>query len=228
MRTVSIHQPNYIPWLGFFYKMAKADIFVLLDDVLHSKQSYTNRVNIKTANGIKRLTVPLAKKEIEIKDIPIFNDKKWNKSHIKLIHDSYCKAPYFSKYYYELEKIYERQWEYLVDFNIENILFIKQKLNINTEIIKSSELNLDEEDKNRRNLNICKELGGNIYLSGDGGGKQYNLEKMFWDEGLEVKYTNFHHPIYKQLWGEFEPGLSAVDLLFNEGDHSHNILMDEK
>ena len=224
MKTIAIHQPNYIPWLGFFFKMAKADIFVLLDDVLHSKQSYTNRVNIKTANGIKRLTVPLAKKEILIKDIPISDDKKWNKRHIKLIHDSYCKAPYFNNYYSELEKIYEKHWEYLVDFNIENILFIKQKLNIKTEIIKSSDLKLNEEDKNRRNLNICKELGGSIYLSGDGGGKQYNLEKMFWEEGLGVEYTNFHHPIYKQLWGEFEPGLSTIDLLFNEGVQSKKIM----
>lgn len=225
MTTIAIHQPNFIPWCGYFYKMSKADIFVLLDDVLHSKKSYTNRINIKTPNGIKRLTVPLLKKEILIKDIPISNDGKWNRQQIKLIHDSYSKAPYFNDYYSGLEEIFLDQWNYLVDFNIENINFIKNNLGINTNIIRSSELDIDNTDKNNRNLMITKELGGDVYLSGDGGGRQYNVEEMFHTEGLEVQYTSFSHPIYNQLWGDFEFGLSILDLLFNEGPNSLKLLM---
>mgnify|MGYP006289705905 CR=1 FL=1 len=227
MRTIAIHQPNFIPWLGYFYKMAHADIFVLLDDVLHSKQSYTNRAKIKTPNGIKRLSVPLAKKEVMIKDIPIACDGKWNRRHIKLIHDSYCKAPFFELYYAGLEEIFLSKWELLVDFNVSGIMYLKRALQLNTEIVRSSELRISEDDKNKRNLSICKELDGDIYLSGDGGGRQYNMEKMFRDENLEVKYTNFEHPIYNQLWGGFEYGLSAIDLLFNHGPEAKDFLIGE-
>jgi hypothetical protein len=225
MKTVAIHQPNFLPWCGYFYKMAKADIFVLLDDVLHSKQSYTNRVNIKTPNGKKRLSVPLAKKEILIKDIPIFNDGKWNHQQIKLIHDSYSRASYFKGYFEVFENIFTDQWDYLADFNIKNIISIKELLGINTEIIRSSELEIDNVDKNKRNMMIVKELDGDIYLSGDGGGRQYNIEELFHKEGLEVQYTNFTHPFYNQLWGEFEYGLSIIDLLFNEGPQSMKVLL---
>ena len=224
MKTVAIHQPNFLPWLGYFYKMAYADVFVLLNNVLHSKKSYTNRVKIKTPNGIRRLTVPLAKKEILIKDIPIANDSKWNKKHIKLIHDSYSKATYFNDYYPQLEEIFLKQWDFLVDFNISNIIFLKKAFNLQTELIRSSELSALSEDKNQRNLSICKELNGDIYLSGDGGGRQYNMEALFKEEGLEVRYSNFRHPVYQQLWGDFEKGLSSIDLIFNYGPESPRIL----
>lgn len=224
--TIAIHQPNFIPWIGYFYKMAKADLFVILDDVQHSKKSYTNRANIKTPNGIKRLTVPLSKKEILIKDIPISNDKKWNKQHLKIIHDSYSKAPFFDDYYLDIENFFLKQWEYLANFNIANILYLKEKMNIKTDLIRSSELQIDEVDKNMRNLAICKSCGADIYLSGDGGGRQYNMEEMFKQEGIDVYYTNFKHPEYIQLWGEFVPGLSVIDLLFNKGPESFNVLFD--
>jgi hypothetical protein len=224
MKTVAIHQPNFMPWLGYFYKMAHADVFVLLDDVLHSKQSYTNRTNIKTSNGIKRLSIPLSKKEILIKDIPIATDGKWNKKHIKLIHDSYSKASFFQKYYPELKQLFLTEWDFLVDFNIATIQFIRKAFQIHTKLVRSSELLINEKDKNKRNLSICKAFNALIYLSGDGGGRQYNLEEIFGNEGLEVTYTNFSHPTYKQLWNGFEAGLSSIDLLFNHGPESNKIL----
>mgnify|MGYP000072967532 CR=1 FL=1 len=171
MKTVAIHQPNYIPWAGYFYKMLKADIFVVLDDVLHSKSSYTNRVNIKTPNGVKRLTVPLAKKEIPINELPISKDRKWQAKHIKLIHDSYCKASFFNDYYDSIEAHYDNKpWEYLSKLNIELIRMLRDFFEIDTKLIKSSDLAIVEQEKNQRNLDICKELGAQIYLSDDGGG----------------------------------------------------------
>jgi len=228
MKTIAIHQPNFMPWLGYFYKMAHADIFVLLDDVLHSKGSYTNRVKIKSPNGVKRLTVPLSQKEIAIKDLPVANHEKWQSKQIRLIHDSYSKAACFGEYYCYLEDIYSRTWDYLVDLNIAIIHFLKESLNIDTKLVRSSELHVDDRDKNTRNLSLCKALDGDIYLSGDGGGRQYNLEDLFHKENMEVQYANFKHPVYEQLWGDFEYGLSAIDLILNHGQESRNILTDSE
>ncbi|MFV0269502.1 MAG: WbqC family protein, partial [Draconibacterium sp.] len=116
---VAIHQPNFMPWLGYFYKMAKADVFVLLDDVRHSKSSFTNRVQIKTPQGPKLLSVPLAEKEILINQLPISNDGKWNKNQLKLIHNSYRKAPCFNLFYDKVATIFSANYPLLIDLNIE-------------------------------------------------------------------------------------------------------------
>jgi hypothetical protein len=100
---------------------------------------------------------------------------------------------------------------------------IKTMLGLNNRIILSSELNAIGGERSNRNVEICKSLGADTYLSGTGA-RSYNDEEAFRRAGVSFIYSDFAHPSYRQLWGEFVPNLSVVDLLFNEGSGSLNIL----
>jgi len=225
---VAIHQPNYLPWLGYFYKMANSDLFVFLDDALHSKSSFTNRKEIKTREGTKLLTVPLSTKEVKINELTISNKERWQLRHWNIIENAYKPAPYWSEYSAYFKDIYkETSWSFLSKLNISLILLIKDILGIRTEVITSSEVNIGNQKGSQRNLSICKKLGADVYLSGEGA-RSYNDEEQFVKEGVKLVYTNFQHPVYHQLWGEFMPNMSIIDLVFNEGDRSLQILSGQK
>jgi len=221
---VAIHQPNYIPWLGYFYKMAKSDIFVLLDDALHSKGSITNKNIVKTPNGALTLIVPLSTKEVKLKEVLICNDGKWNKKHWRIIHDSYRKAPFFDKYSDIFAQVFSSEYETLCELNITLIEKIRQSLGIKTKLVVASDLEGDFGKGSDRNMNICRHLGGDTYLSGLGA-RKYNDEVAFKETGIDLVYSDFEHPVYPQLWGEFVPNLSIIDFLFSCGEKSLEILL---
>lgn len=227
MTTVTIHQLGYLPWLGFFDKMAKADIFVLYDDARFEKNYFDNRNKIKTAQGWTWITVPVKYKfGQKLNEVEIENTQRWREKHYKTFLINYNKAPFSPVYLDFFEKIYKKKWERLVDLDITLIKYFAEKLGIKTELIKSSELNCTGE-KSQKLLNICKKLNADIYLSGKFG-KNYLDEKLFKENNIKVIYQDFKHPIYPQLYGEFIPELSVVDLLFNCGPSSLNILLGEK
>lgn len=221
---VAIHQPNYLPWLGYFYKMSNCDVFVFLDDALHSKSSITNRNKIKTRGGTKLLTVPLSTKEVKINELIICNEQKWPLKHWNIIENAYSQAPYWGEYSIYFNDIYKKMsWSFLSELNVRLISLIKDILGIRTEVITPSELKIENQRGSQRNLSICKYLGADVYLSGEGA-RSYNDEEAFEREGIKLVYTNFRHPVYQQLWGDFIPNLSIIDLLFNEGEKSLSIL----
>jgi len=225
---VAIHQPNYLPWLGFFYKMANCDVFVLLDDALHSKSSFTNRNKVKTREGIKLLSVPLSTKEAKINELIICNDQKWQSNHWNIIENSYRKAPHWEEYSaYFREILAKKSWTYLCELNIALIWLLKGILGIKTEIVTSSMLKISNHTGSERNLAICKYLGADVYLSGEGA-RSYNDEEAFEREGIKLDYTAFRHPVYHQLWGDFVASLSIIDLVFNEGEKSLSILREQR
>ncbi|MCK4634739.1 MAG: WbqC family protein [Candidatus Aenigmarchaeota archaeon] len=215
---VGIHQPNYIPWLGYFYKIAKSDVFVLLDNVNYTKNSFINRNKIKTQNGGVWLTVNVLTKGRYgqlINEVEIDNSKLWNKVHWKTIFFNYSKAPLFNEYGHFLEEIYERKWEKLIDLNESLIKLICELSGIkNVKFIRASELNASGNGTDLL-IDICKKLGADTYLSGFGG-RNYMEEKKFKGDDIELKYYDFKHPIYKQLWDGFVPNLSVIDFLFND------------
>lgn len=226
---VAIHQPNYIPWLGYFYKMANCDIFVFLNDALHSKKYYTHRSRIKTKDGVRWLTVPLSAKEVKINELVICNDVKWQLKHWNIMETAYRKAPYWDEYSSYFKDIYDKKiiWSSLSELNYKIISIIRDLLGITTPTVESSELQIESKKGSERNLCICKQLGADIYLSGEGA-KRYNDEEAFNREGINLAYTNYKYPlrfpVYHQLWGDFAPNLSIIDLLFNEGPNSLEIL----
>lgn len=224
--VVAIHQPHYIPWLGYFYKIAKSDVFVFLDNVQYSKNSYINRNKIKSPQGVVWLTVPVKTKNRfgqPINAVEIDNRTNWAKKHLKALILYYKRAKFFEKYEPFLEKIYTQKWEKLIDINITLITYICEQLRINTKFEFASNLQVGGK-KMDLVINICKALGADTYLSGLGG-KKYQDEEAFKKAGITLIYSQFVHPVYPQLWGNFIPNLSILDLLFNCGDKSLDVLL---
>lgn len=215
-KVVTIHQPYFMPWLGFFDKMVKSDIFVILDNVQFEKNTFLNRNKIKTSNGSLWLTVP-AKGHLDqtIKEVEIDDSKKWRNDHLKTIYLNYKKAKNFDKIYPKLEKIYLPKENNLAKFNFLTISFLTKELKIRTKFYFTSELEIQGEGS-RRLLEIVQKLKGNVYLSG-AIGKEYLETAIFEKEGITVKFQEFRALPYKQLWGEFSPNLSALDYLLCDG-----------
>ena len=227
---VAIHQPNYLPWLGYFHKMAHSDVFVIFDDVqLVRGKSFVTRNQVKTANNVQWLTVPVKEKGDMrlIKDALITQDGKWQRKHWRTIQLSYQKAPYFDRYGEKFSQIYEASWQNLSELNVTLIKLIKDLMGINTRLVLSSEMNIEARGTEKI-ISIIKELGADRYITGEGeGSKRYVTEEEFRKNDVELIYQRFEHPVYHQLWGDFVANLSAIDLLFNEGESSLKILMGE-
>ena len=223
----AIHQPNYLPWLGYFNKMARSDVFVLLDDVqLVRGKSFVTRNKVKTPGGDQWLTVPVKGKSelVLIKDAVISQDGKWQQKHWRTIQLSYKKAPFFDRYEEKLGEIYQHPWQNLAELNISLIKVINNLLGINTGLIRSSEMNIENTGAEKI-LSILRRLGADQYISGEGkGSERYIAEDDFRENSIELIYQQFEHPVYNQLWGDFISNLSVIDLLFNEGEKSLGIL----
>lgn len=225
-RTIGILQPGYLPWLGFFEQLYKSDIFIIYDDVQYDKNSWRNRNRIKTSNGIEWLTIPVhGKITSKILDIVIDNSKDWRRKHLKAIEVNYRKAPYFKDYWKIFEKILNQEWEKLIDLNMALICEINKILGINTKIEFSSKLNIIG-DKINRLINICKYFDADVFYEGTAG-KNYIDEKIFDEAGIKIKFQDYKHPVYHQIYGDFVPYLSIVDLIFNEGPKSLQILINK-
>ena len=221
---VAIHQPNYLPWLGFFNKMAACDTFVILDNVQHSKSSITNRNNIKTSQGEVKLTIPIKNKEKPINTLLIDEPAKNLLKHWRVIESNYSKADHWKTYAEALGNIYKTPYNLLADLNIDIITYLKNVLEINCKLVIASDLQNIDGVGSDRNLSICKALNASSYLSGNGA-KAYNDEESFSQAGIRLVYNNYSYKPYKQLWGEFIPNLAAIDALFNIGPETKNLIL---
>ena len=215
---VAIHQPNYLPYLGFFHKLSLVDTFVIMDDTQYDKK-FTNRNKIKVPGNWIWLTVPINKKHkfVANKIVEINNEENWQSDHFKKINHSYSNSEFFKKNYKTFfEKIYSKKWDHLFTLNYELIIQLIDWLDIKIEVIKESELNV-KGNSTERLVNISKKIGAETYVSGIGG-KEYMNKKMFETNNIKIEYQNFKCPIYKQVFNsEFIPNLSIIDLLFNIG-----------
>ncbi len=224
---ISIHQPQYLPWLGYFDKIDRSETFVFLDNVQFKKNEWQNRNKIKTAEGWQWLTVPVLHNFGQtIHDVKINNTVQWGRKHLSALLTNYSKAPFFSEYIEFFKSLFTAEWESLADFNIHVIMFLIEALGLSgKKIIKASEFEQRHGNTNRL-IDICKKLGGNVYLSGKDGANYMDLAK-FKEEKIDVIFQEYKHPVYSQLYGEFEPFLSVLDLLFNCGPESLSILKGE-
>ncbi len=226
-KTLSIHQPNFIPWLGYFHKIKKSDVFIILDTVqLPRGKSIANRNKIKSAQGELELVVPVAKPKgnegkITYKMARIA-DAKWAKKALKAMELNYKKATHFQRYFPVIKELFQH-----TDFcqmNISFIHFVVRELNIGTDIHLLSQIdNADSGQKNELIINICRHFDANVYLSGRGAEK-YNDPELLKKHGIRLDYQQFEHPAYTQLHNNFIPNLSIVDILMNHGPESRNYL----
>jgi len=224
----TILQPTYLPWIGYFEMIDLSDVFIVFDHVQFERKSWQQRNKIKTANGVVGLTLPVQKasQEAKISEIKIFYQcGNPLEDHWKTIELAYKKAPYFEKYKAQFEKIYSQKYILLRDLNVELIRKICDILGIKTKIILSSDLHLDDDGmgKTEKVINLCK-IQGITDLYDAKGAEGFLDRTLFEKSGISIEFQEFLPSKYPQLWGEFVPYLSVIDLLFNEGENSINII----
>jgi hypothetical protein len=212
------HQPNYIPWPGYFVKMAQCDIFVILDTAqFQTGSSLDNRNLIKTSQGTQMLTVPVKRKGMglqrfdEVVVIP-----GWKRNHLMALQVNYAKAPYFKEVFPLMEQVLQ-DTGYLIDTNKAFIRCVYDMLGLETKLVFLSALpQFADLRKNELIAAICGHFSADCYLSGIGG-RAYNQHEIFEKQGIKLEYLDYQPITYPQLWGSFIPNLSIVDMLFNCG-----------
>jgi hypothetical protein len=215
MHSVAIHQPNYIPWAGYFSKMSQCDAFVFLDDAQFTKNGFINRNRIKTPHDVKWLTVPVhAKLGKAINETNCAN-QIWPKKHLKTLKSAYGRSSYYDEIITWFKEILSEASENIAEVNMRILKEIGTKMRFSCRFYRSSNLQVPGKGDDRL-INIIRKIGGNEYVSGYGGDNYQNTEK-FSACGIRLKYYYFEHPIYEQLWGPFIRGLSIIDMLFNCG-----------
>lgn len=226
----SIHQPAYLPWLGYFHKISKSDIHVFYDDAEYSKNNLFNRNKIKTPQGAQWFTIPVEYHSTQkINQTKITPNADWQKKHWQTIKSTYDRAPYFKQYENFLEKFYQKQWIYLSELTIEMNQAICNLLGIETKFLLSSKLATSGKS-NEKLINICKVVGADTYLSGKGAvdasvnHKPYLDVDLFSKNGISVAVQEFKYPTYNQPGGGFVPNLSIIDVLFNCGPETKKYL----
>lgn len=219
---ISIHQPEHMPWAGFFHKVNMADVFVVLDNTQYRRRYFQNRNKIRVKEGWQWVTVPVTSGDRDatmIKDVLISDDDaRWREDNIESIYHAYCKAPYFDEYWPGLKRIYSEPIRSLRDLNLALIMFFFEKLGIDKKPVLASGLDVSGR-KGDLILDICLALKANTYVSGISGQDYMDMGK-FADSGVSVLVQEFHHPVYRQRHEPFIPCMSVIDILFNCGDKS--------
>lgn len=217
-KVIAIHQPDYIPWLGFYYKMAHCDTFVYLDDAQYSNEADHNVNVIKTSQGAYRLKIPVKQHLGDlICNVRTKDELKWKDKHLKTIAMNYCRAPFFDKYFSDYEKIIRKEYRSIADLNMEVNRYICEGFGICPNIIKSSDMQIHSA-KEQRVIDICIRAGGDTYLSGTGA-RVYQQEEHFINQGLRLEYIDYKPISYRQLWPKvgFMQNMSVIDFIFNCG-----------
>ncbi len=227
---VSIHQPQYLPWMPYFLKIKNCDLFIILDNVNFQKNGLQNRNKIKTSNGYHWLTVPVYQSNNQIINRVLVDNKvNWRKKHLQSIIQNYGKAKYFENYIDNFKIIFEKNWSKLVDLNIALINQILKILMIKTRIIKSSDIKVNGKATDLL-INLCKEVGATEYISGVGA-KDYLLKQKFINNNINLKFNPPLFPLkYKQMHEKinFLNDLSAIDMIMNCGLEWENYFSYEK
>ena len=222
---LSAHQPAYLPWLGYFDKIARADVFVFLDTVQFEKNSFINRNKIKTPQGSQWLSIPVTLKghtNATMRDTLIDDTQPWHVKHLRSIEMNYGKAPYFKKCFPKIEALLRFHESNLAEFCWKQLEFWMTEFEIETQLVRSSELPVVTK-KSDLVLDLCKHYGARHYLSG-ALGRNYLDEASFLNSGIDIEYQDFKHPLYPQLWGDFVPNMGIIDYWMNCGSDASNFI----
>jgi len=227
---LSVHQPQYIPWLGYFDKIDNSDCFVYLDIVQYKSREFQNRNKVRTKDGWLWLTVPVVSKGADrqrVDEVLIDNSSDWMSVHWKTLQSCYNRAPCFNLYRDFFEDVYvSKPWERLIDLNVHITAYVCEQLGIDTPVEYESKIGTSSQSTERI-IELCQKLKSDTYLTGIGG-RAYLDEAKFQEAGIKLIYQEFEHPIYQQLYcktsDDFLSCLSILDLLFNEGPKSIDLI----
>jgi hypothetical protein len=218
MRLVG-HQPEFLPWLGFFHKLTLGDMYMIVDTVQFKKKHFENRNRICTRAGALWLTVPVQTQghfDQRINEVVIDNRSNWRRKILKSIELNYAQAPYFSRYWPFFSNALGEDREMIAELNETLIRGCIEFLHIEVEIVKSSELGVSARGTDLI-VEMCRAVDADVYISGQSG-KEYLDEAAVKANGIELRYQSFSHPQYRQAGSSFVPQMSVIDLLFNEGE----------
>lgn len=216
-KVFSGHQPNFIPYLGFFYKMLRSDVFVLDDDVQYSNDGLHNANFLKIGGSRYKIVVPVnVKFGDRINEARICYERNWVDKMLKTIKMNYGKTPFFEEGYEFMSRHLNAGYELLSDMNIAMISEIAERLGLQTKIVIASKDVPTDRKNNERNVYQCVQLGADVYYSGVGG-KAYNDEQMYADDGIKIVYSDFKPFVYRQTGKEFVDNLSIIDYVMNMG-----------
>lgn len=228
---VAIHQPHFLPWLGYLHRMASVDLFVLLDHVQFERRNYQNRTMIRVNGEARWLTVPVVqrsqKERIVDKEVDnrVGGAKGWAAANFATLRHAYSRAAFFTDHAPAFERLFAQRWERLVDINQAGLDLLRDAFGIDTPLARSSELAV-EGTRGNLLLSICRAVGARTLLAGMGGSRSYLDVAAFAHSGIQVVFHDWIHPQYRQCGpGEFMRGLSAIDLLFNSGPRSRAVLL---
>ena len=230
--TLSAHQPEFLPWLGYISKATMADVYFILDSIQYVKDVFQNRnkIRIKQGEGWQWLTIPVKKAGSRLmswKDIELDDSQPWRKKHLNSIFYSYHKAPYFQSMYEKIEKIYKSDDIFLLEFVVKMSKLLLSEFKVNIPIYRTSELIergiVIEGNKSDLIISMCNAVNADNFIFGSVG-RTYVDKKKFIDNNINFYFQNFNHPVYDQFHGNFVSHMSSIDLLFNHGIHSIEIL----
>jgi hypothetical protein len=225
--TCVVMQPTYLPWLGYFDLMDQCSVFVFLDNVLFSRQSWQQRNRIKTSRGLEWLTVPVRNKGIPkqyISDVEVIRSPAFPKDHIRSVELNYARARHFATFFPDFRNLLSAPERFLCRLNIELIAWVAKILGIKTTLVLASELGVTGE-RSHLLVDLCKQVDAGKYLSPFGSMAYLSQEHgIFPEHGVKLLIHHYEHPEYTQLFKPFIPYASVIDLLFNEGEHSLEII----
>jgi hypothetical protein len=211
-------QPTFLPWLGYFALIDQADVFVFLDDVQFSKQSWQSRNRVSGPNGPVLLSLPVARKPSKplIRDARLA-DKPILPEILPRVEGSLGRAPCWSRIERLLTEGLAAPEAGLAEVNIRLIEAIAGELGLGAEFRRSSRLELPRIDKSDRLLRMCETLGADTYLSPMGSIGYLREANPFFEGGIRLRFQNFEHPVYEQRWGAFQSHMSVVDAIAHVG-----------
>jgi hypothetical protein len=228
----AIHQPQYLPWSGYFFKILRSDIFVIFDTVQYPRgKHFGNRNRIKTAQGAQWLTVPVRERSelLTYQDIPSDTKQRWTEKHWRAIELAYRRAPYFDMYAAALRAIFlDTSAQNLSAFSASLLKFFLKALQCPAQIVNASALPIEKQNLDTPTyiFEILKCVGADTYISGQGAGsRRYIMPEQFSTRQIDLWFYDFTPPTYPQLWGEFVPELSILDMLLNCGPETRQLII---
>ena len=224
---ISIIQPCFVPWLGYFEQIAVADIFVYMDDVQYTRKDWRNGNQLKSPYGVKNISFPVKKtsRETLIKDIEISYNHPWEETLVNQLSNWYRKSTFFNEVMELVKPHIYNKYSRLVDLNLNLNNAILKYLGIRTPIFFTSDVSRRMQNKNERVLEICKHFEGIDILYDGKKARDFIDVAYFGSNGIQVIFQDYQHTPYPQLWGEFVPYMSVIDVLMNCGKESKKIIL---
>ncbi len=220
------HQPTFIPWPGLAYKAMKVDKLVLLDQVQYPRGfSWVNRNRLKSMHGAVWFTLPVIKKGLGLQiidQVRVLEDERWKRKHLMTLEHCYRNAPFFDEHFGFFQRLYSKSPERLIHWNLATIDHIFRSFGLEAGYVLQSDLGVRGRGTELL-VKIAEKLGANVLVAPRAGKGQIDT-KILNEAGISVEWIDYRHPVYPQLWGEFIKNLSAIDMLFNCGPHSRNIV----